>query len=156
MSYLANNIELYIRRLLEASPNATILLQRKELADRFQCVPSQINYVLSTRFTLERGYLVESRRGGGGYLRIRRLDLNRGKVAALLERLHSLSAEGVSLQEALDFIDRLAEAKLVTRREALLMQAAIEVEDRYGSQPVFHRIRAVMLARMLEVILHES
>ena len=48
MSNLASSIELYIKRLLEASPNATLLLQRKELAERFQCVPSQINYVLST------------------------------------------------------------------------------------------------------------
>lgn len=156
MSYLANSIELYIRRLLEASPNATILLQRKELADRFQCVPSQINYVLSTRFTLERGYLVESRRGGGGYLRIRRLDLSREKVARLLERLHGLSAEGLSLQETLDFIDRLADARLVTRREALLMQAAAGLDDQYGNQLPFRRIRTVMLARMLEVLLHES
>ncbi|MDR2665806.1 MAG: CtsR family transcriptional regulator, partial [Oscillospiraceae bacterium] len=50
-------------------------LQRAELANRFNCVPSQINYVISTRFSPERGYIVESRRGGGGYIRIRRVSM---------------------------------------------------------------------------------
>ena len=45
-------------------------LKRSEIADKFQCVPSQINYVINTRFTIERGYIVESKRGGGGYIRI--------------------------------------------------------------------------------------
>ena len=48
-------------------------LQRAELASRFNCVPSQINYVISTRFSPEHGYIVESRRGGGGYIRIKRI-----------------------------------------------------------------------------------
>ena len=52
MSSLANRIEAYIKRLLAASPNSTLVLQRKELAERFRCVPSQINYVLSTRLRL--------------------------------------------------------------------------------------------------------
>src|SRR5690554_4911583 len=102
MSNLVDLIEAYINRLLDASPNATLVLQRKELAERFQCVPSQINYVLSTRFTTERGYLIESRRGGGGFLRIKRLDLDREKVAKVLTALQKLN-KGISRCEALDF-----------------------------------------------------
>jgi transcriptional regulator of stress and heat shock response len=156
MSNLANIIESYIRRLLDASPSATILLQRKELADRFSCVPSQINYVLSTRFTFERGYLVDSRRGGGGYLRIRRLDLSREKVMALVELLRSVADEGISAQEALDLVDRLAEARLITRRESLLMKAAMGYERYLQDETACEGMRSDMLARMLEILLHES
>ncbi len=155
MSNLADSIELYIRRLLDASPNSTISLQRKELAEHFACVPSQINYVLSTRFTLERGYLVESRRGGGGYLRIRRLDLNRDKVLQLLEMRQGLVGQNLSLQKATDFIQRLVEARLVTRREGLLMKAVISLEQQKRDD-LLEIVRGVMLARMIEVLLHET
>jgi transcriptional regulator CtsR len=155
---MANNIENYIRRLLDASPSGTILLQRKTLAELFVCVPSQINYVLSTRFTPNRGYLVESRRGGGGYLRIRRLDLTRERVVQLLESLRSLDTgrQGVSPQEAVHFIDRLIESKIITQREGHLMKAALcrrieQVEDMN-----FCGLRAVMLAGMLEALLHDA
>lgn len=157
MSILANNIENYIKRLLDASPSATILLQRKELAELFQCVPSQINYVLDTRFTPERGYLVESRRGGGGFLRIRRLDLNREKVAQLLELLAGLVGEGVCTQEALDIVDRLAEARLLTRRERMLMKAVLGPQDTQSAEELFFRdYRVRVLMRLLEVLLHDS
>src|SRR5690554_8218437 len=56
--------------MLQNSENRSIELSRAQLADVFSCVPSQINYVLATRFTLERGYVAESRRGGGGYIRV--------------------------------------------------------------------------------------
>ena len=154
MSNLASSIELYIRRLLDASPNATIHLQRKELAEHFACVPSQINYVISTRFTPERGYLVESRRGGGGYLRIRRLDLNRDKVLQLLEMRQSLTSQNLSLQKATDFVRRLVEARLVTRREGLLMEAVISLEQQKRDDAL-EIVRGLMLARMIEVLLHE-
>ena len=156
MGNLANSIESYIKRLLDASPNATILLQRRELADRFQCVPSQINYVLSTRFTTERGYLIESRRGGGGFLRIRRLDLTRDKVAQLLEVLSSLADQGITMQESADLVSRLAEARLITRREGQLMTAAIGYGNRQVEERVYCGVRVTVLARMLEVLLHES
>src|SRR5665648_399686 len=75
MGNLADRIEVYLKHILEQTSEGYIMLQRSELAGEFSCVPSQINYVLDTRFTVERGYLVESRRGGGGYLRIIRLGL---------------------------------------------------------------------------------
>lgn len=70
MSSLADRIEAYIIRMLEHSGDGYVEMRRYEVADRFACVPSQITYVLSTRFTPDRGFYVESRRGGGGYIRI--------------------------------------------------------------------------------------
>lgn len=156
MSNLVNSIENYIKCLLEASPSATILLQRKELAERFQCVPSQINYVMSTRFTSERGYLVDSRRGGGGYLRIRRLDLGRERVVYLVEMLRGLVGDGISPQEAIDFVDRLSETKIITRREVQLMKAALRHDAHQAGEDNLRTLRAAMLARMLEALLQES
>ena len=80
MPNLADYIEDHIKKLLSLSKSNCIELQRKELALKFNCVPSQINYVLATRFTPSRGYLVESRRGGGGYVRIVRLVFSREKT----------------------------------------------------------------------------
>ena len=88
MSNLADRIEEYLKIILKQAEEGYIVLQRGSLADFFSCAPSQINYVLTTRFTAERGYLVESRRGGGGYLRIVRLGLDpEGKFQRLMAEL---------------------------------------------------------------------
>ncbi|MGD8399434.1 MAG: CtsR family transcriptional regulator [Bacillota bacterium] len=76
MRNLADFIEQYLTGILERQ--SPIELQRQELAKMFRCAPSQINYVLETRFTFERGYLVESKRGGGGYIRIRQIPWRTG------------------------------------------------------------------------------
>ena len=70
MRNISDIIENYLKKVLELSDTEIIEIKRGEMADKFQCVPSQINYVINTRFTIERGYLVESKRGGGGYIRI--------------------------------------------------------------------------------------
>ena len=73
MKNMADAIESFIVGQLLAASQNTVLGQRNELADRLSCAPSQISYVLSTRFTPEKGYLVESRRGSGGFIRIVRI-----------------------------------------------------------------------------------
>ena len=73
MSVLADKIEQFILHKLLEEDNSDILLRRNELADELQCAPSQISYVLSTRFSNDKGYLVESRRGSGGFVRIIKL-----------------------------------------------------------------------------------
>ena len=73
---LSNIIEDFINDLLSQTVSGEVELKRNALADRFSCVPSQINYVIATRFSPERGYLVESRRGGGGYIRITRVAIS--------------------------------------------------------------------------------
>ena len=67
----------FLQSSLEEAENGVLEIQRNDLAQRFNCVPSQINYVMSTRFSPERGYIVESRRGGNGYIRITRVRVDR-------------------------------------------------------------------------------
>ena len=79
-------------------------IKRSEIADKFQCVPSQINYVINTRFTIERGYLVESKRGGGGYIRIMKIksqdyaDLIDDLISIIGYRVPQSTAEGIIIR----------------------------------------------------------
>ena len=121
MAQLSDNIEQFIKELMRE--DAHIELRRNELAHHFGCAPSQINYVLATRFSVDHGYIIESRRGGGGYVRIVRMQ-SRGEpnfLDALLRRV------GNSIDEdtANAIISNLYERKMVTRNEALLMKSAV-------------------------------
>ena len=121
MAQLSDSIEQFIKELM--SDDAHIELRRNELAQHFGCAPSQINYVLATRFSVDHGYIIESRRGGGGYVRIVRMQ-NRGEknlLETLLERV------GTSIDEdtANAIISNLYERKMVTRNEALLLKAGV-------------------------------
>lgn len=113
MATLAEQIELYLRELLSLSSEATVEIRRVDLAESFSCAPSQINYVLATRFTPDRGYVVETRRGGGGYLRISRLAIERNNLLKEMQDCCSDSTlEG--------FISRLYDEGLLTKRELIL------------------------------------
>lgn len=90
---LSSSIAKLILEMLEAEDE--IELKRNEFAQRVGCVPSQINYVIASRFTPEQGYLVESRRGGGGFIRIVRVNLDRGAML-----MHVINNIGSSLDEA--------------------------------------------------------
>lgn len=121
MANLADRIEEYLKRILEQTEEGFIVLQRGFLADFFSCAPSQINYVLTTRFNAERGYMVESRRGGGGYLRIVRLGLDpEGKFQRLMSEL---IGEELSQERANNLINRLEEEEIFTKREAVLIKS---------------------------------
>ena len=74
MARLSDIIENFIKDMLSENGGEQLLIQRNELADQFRCAPSQINYVLTTRFTYDKGYIIESRRGGGGCIVIKQLD----------------------------------------------------------------------------------
>ena len=115
--------DLIARFILDALDNADGMaeLQRSMLADRFGCVPSQINYVISTRFSPEHGYVVESRRGGGGYIRITRV---RSTPQELI--MHTVNAVGDSLDAATAkaFISNVLSAGVIDRQTARLLLAA--------------------------------
>ena len=96
-------------------------LQRKSLAERFDCVPSQINYVIETRFTPEHGYLVESQRGGGGYIRIVRLMDD--KQHTLLEAARGIGGRR-NQKDAARLTRALVSAELLTQREGQLLLSA--------------------------------
>jgi len=89
-------------------------LQRNVLANRVGCVPSQINYVITSRFTPERGYLIESRRGGGGYIRITKVKVQRDNYL-----MHLFASVGDTLDErtAAGYLKSLYDNELISRRE---------------------------------------
>ncbi|RYD03177.1 hypothetical protein N752_20280 [Desulforamulus aquiferis] len=120
MPNISELIEQHIKALLKSSPNDYIELQRNELAAQFKCVPSQINYVLSTRFTSENGFLVESRRGGGGFIRIVKVPLDRHDDPAV--KIYRLVGEEITQSQAEKIIKRLAEEQFITTREARILE----------------------------------
>ena len=121
MAQLSDSIEQFIKELM--SEDAHIELRRNELAQHFGCAPSQINYVLATRFSVDHGYIIESRRGGGGYVRIVRMQ-TRGEQN-LLETLLQRVGNSVNEETANAIISNLYERKVVTENEALLMKSAV-------------------------------
>ena len=122
MRLLSDTIEQFIKALME-DENREIELRRNELADHFQCAPSQINYVLATRFTPDHGYVIESRRGGGGYIRIVRLAATSREE--LLQTLYQRIGTSISMSDASKIIEHLKAESIVTPDEAQLMLAAL-------------------------------
>ena len=88
---ISDLIASFLQESLEEAENGVLEVQRSDLAQRFNCVPSQINYVMSTRFSPERGYIVESRRGGNGYIRITRVQIDHQTL--LMHVINSLGDE---------------------------------------------------------------
>ena len=121
MAQLSDNIEQFIKELM--CEDTRVELKRNELAQHFGCAPSQINYVLATRFSVDHGYIIESRRGGGGYVRIVRMqprvDVN------LLDALLTRVGNSVDEETANAIIAHWTEIKLITSTEAALMRAAV-------------------------------
>ncbi|MCF6095192.1 CtsR family transcriptional regulator [Microaerobacter geothermalis] len=154
MRNVSDMIEKYLKDILMKSKEGYIEIQRSELAEQFNCVPSQINYVISTRFTIEKGYIVESKRGGGGYIRICRLETDDGNelYSTLMEHI----GEGISQAAAEDIIDHMLYAKLVNLREAQIMKAAISRQILPFNMPVRDQIRANLLRAMVATIFRIS
>ena len=122
MSNLADFIEQYLRGILDQEKK--IELQRRELAKMFRCAPSQINYVLETRFTLERGFMIESKRGGGGYIRITQVQWrNSDNLPQIIEEL---IPPAVSAPRPIQLFDSLVEKGLLAATEAQLSMEAMQ------------------------------
>lgn len=148
MSNLSDIIEGFIKELMEANNYKTIEIQRNILAQQFDCSPSQINYVLTTRFNNDRGYIVESRRGGGGYIKIFKV---RTSMKDELESLLNDSiGSSITFNKALDLIHALLERKIISSREQKIMQSSlsdralnvVSYEDR-------NKLRADILKEMI-------
>ena len=146
MAVLSDSIEAFLISLLNGEESPVILVQRNELANYFRCAPSQINYVLSTRFTLERGYTVESRRGGGGYIRIVRMDLD--KNAYLRQLLEKDIGDVMSEDEARGVLLRLLESQCIRRDEYDLCSSLIADKTLAVPSPIKDRIRANLMRQM--------
>ncbi|WP_293970900.1 CtsR family transcriptional regulator [uncultured Ruminococcus sp.] len=118
----------YIMQMLDEQ-NGSAEIQRNELAGNLGCVPSQINYVITSRFTPEQGYIVESRRGGGGYIRISRVKMDRGTAM-----MHIINSVGSSLDKATAevMLNNMLQRNMIELQSAKLIAAALS--DRTLSQ----------------------
>ena len=143
---ISNEIARMLLAMLEETGRAEI--QRNELAERLGCVPSQINYVISSRFTPENGYTVESRRGGGGYIKITRINYT-AKEQMLMHIINSVG-ESIGEQSARAIIVNLNHGDFISADKARLILAAVN-ENCYKSVPTEFRgrIRAAVLKQML-------
>lgn len=125
MSILADKIEQFILHKLLEEEEENIVLRRNELADELNCAPSQISYVLSTRFSNDKGFLVESRRGSGGFVRIVRLrPKQQDRTPVLLEE--RLPAVSITLDDLDGFLFQLIKQRRMTNREAILMHQTFD------------------------------
>ena len=119
---LSDSIEQFIKAML-GQDEREVELKRNELAQYFNCAPSQINYVLATRFTPDHGYLIESRRGGGGYIRIFRMEQDTGEQ--LIYLIRERIGDSITELEGTHLIQQLCERQLISPSEAALMRVAI-------------------------------
>lgn len=113
-------IEQFLLDMLSEAPDIT--LKRNELANQFSCAPSQISYVIDTRFTGQRGYIVESQRGGGGYIRIRKVSIDKSNYL-----MHVVNAIGrhISFASVQAMLKNMVDADVITPREMRLFCAAL-------------------------------
>ncbi|MPM83258.1 Transcriptional regulator CtsR [bioreactor metagenome] len=145
---LADIIEQYLRTLVEESDSTTVEIIRSNVAEHFSCVPSQINYVLTTRFTPERGFLVESRRGGGGHVRITRLQFA-DKTTHWSDQILRALPTKIDMDSALHICDRLVDEEVITLRERAIMQAVLGRGTQELPPAVRDEVRAMLLRHMI-------
>ena len=145
---LSDSIEMFIKTLLNQD-ETEVELKRNELAEYFGCAPSQINYVLATRFTLDDGYVIESRRGGGGYIRIVRV-VETGPQR-LMYLINERIGATISEEESARLIGQLTEQKVITREEGEIMRAAVSAQAL--SIPIPDQMKDALRARSLKTML---
>lgn len=127
--------------------NGCAELQRSELANRFKCVPSQINYVISTRFSPEHGYIVESRRGGGGFIRITRVTMEPERL--IMHTVNSVGDE-IDINSAAALTANLLQGGAVDEEEAKLLMTAI---GNRALRPVPADVRDIVRASIYKQLL---
>ena len=147
---MSDRIEAFILELLKEDDD-WLEIGRNELASVFNCVPSQINYVIATRFGPERGYMVESRRGGGGDLRIRRLS-NSGE--SLLQDAVARIGDAVDFKSAVSIVNYLAaEGEIDEKSKGLILAAVSEKSIPQSVGAKRDSLRAGILKNMLAALM---
>lgn len=127
-SNLSRDIERYILELFADEEDENFIsLRRKELAEMFGCVPSQINYVLRSRFGPEHGYLIESRRGEYGYIKIFRINYDEPEEKS--KHFDEIIGYSISLHDACRLLEALGARGFITQRERLLIEVALRNES---------------------------
>ncbi|MDN4076218.1 MULTISPECIES: CtsR family transcriptional regulator [Fictibacillus] len=151
MKNISDIIEAYLKQVIAGSDDTFIEIKRTDIAEKFQCVPSQINYVINTRFTVEKGFVVESKRGGGGYIRI--IKVQTENYVELIDQLLLLINDRISQGNAENVILRLLDEQIVSEREARIM---LSVTERSVLQvldlPERDQLRAELLKAMIRTL----
>ena len=145
MSKISDIIEAFILEQLEDTE--FINLSRNELANFFNCAPSQINYVLSTRFTLPRGFMVESHRGGGGYIRLARINLEKDEY--INDLISNVLNEDIDYRESLQILDNLVKLDIVSMDTAEAIGYAISSKALAMPIRIENKLRSNILKNIL-------
>ena len=150
---ISDIIEAYLKEIIGDS--AQVEIRRSEIANHFDVVPSQINYVIKTRFTIQNGYLVKSKRGGGGYIRIERVNLldNVDVLNSLIQTI----GDSIRERDAFAIVQTLYDEKVITQREGDLMLVALSKQTLdVGNTDVESQLRARVLISLLNRLRYES
>ncbi|WP_455538781.1 CtsR family transcriptional regulator [Terrisporobacter sp.] len=148
MASISDIIEKFIKDLMEDSD--TVQIQRNELASLFNCAPSQINYVLTTRFSREKGYEVKSKKGGGGYVKIDKVEkLNKDEILHILNK--KIDKEITYIQSKM-LIKWLMDINLINKRESKIILCAID--DKSLNTPIFG-LNDILRAKILRNIIEQ-
>lgn len=142
---ISDMIEDFIKQLFTEEDDY-IEIQRNDLAEQFNCVPSQINYVISTRFKPSQGYYVESKRGGGGYIKIKKVNITKSNYI-----MHIIASveDTISNQEVDIFISNFLSYGIINEQEAKLIKVATSDNVLTIPQPQRDEIRAKIFKNML-------
>lgn len=151
MAKLSDIIEEYINKIIEDAEKDSIEIQRNILAQKFNCAPSQINYVLTTRFGNDKGYIIESRRGGGGYVRIYKLKSNPEEHIEKI--LKDTIGDSLTKAQSENILITLFDKGIINKRE---LQIMIRVLSDRALGKIFHgdrnTIRADLMKEMLLIL----
>ena len=149
---ISDIIERYLKEILADSEEVEI--RRSEIADQFDVVPSQINYVIKTRFTIQNGYLVESKRGGGGYIRIEKVKLL--DDIDVLDSLIRVIGDSINERDAISILSSLYEDAVLSKREANLLAATIAKSTlNIGDRKLEDQIRAKIIIGVVNHLRYE-
>ncbi len=151
MKNMSDIIESYLKEVLSLQGINYVDVRRNELAEQFQCVPSQVNYVINTRFTLDKGFMIESKRGGGGYIRI--VKVRAHDRSELFDQIISLIGCRITQIRAEDLILRMYEEKIITEREMkLIMSIAHREVLAFSDYAVRDELRAKLLHAIIRTL----
>lgn len=149
MANITEAIESFLLEML--GDDDKIVINRNQLAGYFECAPSQINYVLSTRFTLDRGYMIESQRGSGGYVTL--IKVNDVDYKKLSEIMNIAAGEGISFHRAQNLIERMKREKLISEDQAEIIRIAVSDKSLLVPNALRDHLRANILKNIINIIL---
>lgn len=147
---LSDLISQTILNMLKQSETGVAEIKRNEMANLIGCVPSQINYVISSRFSPEHGFLVESKRGGGGYIKITRIKVDSTNASSVMMHLINSIGNELQLNSARIILENLVLENLISDNAAVLINAAISDSCYQDMNPVIkNKVRAAVFKQTL-------